>query len=190
MSVRIMTIAQITRSPLVLLTRFPPISLILGVKNDRRLMFSSMIIYLQVLHGLLKLCAPVFIVFKKIKAGTGGTQENHVSLISKMKSRLYCFLCRTSIYHQRHNISEGFMNFAVLSTHTHNRFYLFFHELFQKRIVVPFINATEDQDGWLLHAFQGKPGAVYIGCLTVIDELHSFNSGNRFHPVFQALKGL
>ena len=40
-SVRIITMAHITLSPLVLLTRLPPIVLMLGVKNSFKLMFSA-----------------------------------------------------------------------------------------------------------------------------------------------------
>ena len=45
-NVRMMTMAHITLSPLVLLTKLPPMLLMLGVKNSFKFIFSAIVFYL------------------------------------------------------------------------------------------------------------------------------------------------
>ena len=35
-----------------------------------------------------------------------------------------------------------------------------------------FINTSENKDHWLFHTFKRIPGAIDIGCLTIIDEIY------------------
>ena len=95
-----------------------------------------------------------------------------------------------STHHQRHNISECLMYLPVIGAHAHDRFYFIANKFFEHGIVVAFVDSAKDQYHRLFHAFQCKPGAVYVCGLAIIYELNILNSGNRFHAMLQTLEGL
>src|ERR1700744_315770 len=92
--------------------------------------------------------------------------------------------------HQGNVVLEGFMDLPVVHTHADDGLHLLPDQVADQGIVIPLVHAAEYEDGRLVHAFQGIPGAVDVGGLGIVDEFHSSHGEDIFHAVFEGLEAL
>ena len=80
------------------------------------------------------------------------------------------------------------MQLGVVNAEAHNGFHFLLHELLDFAVVVAFVLASKNQHGGLGHAFEGIPGAVYVGGFRVVDVSHAAHGVDVFQAVLNRLE--
>ena len=75
-----------------------------------------------------------------------------------------------------------------MQSHVDESYTFFFYQVGYFVIVIAFIFSTQYQDGFGLHALQGIPTRVYVGCFGVIDVIHPFHAANFLQTMLYAFE--
>ena len=60
---------------------------------------------------------------------------------------------------------EVLVQLGVVGAKVHQPDTLLLHQVEDVVIIVAFVLASQDEDGWRAHAFQRVPASVHVGCL-------------------------
>src|SRR5215204_1659415 len=82
------------------------------------------------------------------------------------------------------------MDFPVVGTKANNGLHFFLYQITYQRIIVPFINSTKYQYGWLFHTLKCIPGTIHICRLAVVNKFNSPDCIHMLHPVLESLERL
>src|SRR6186713_1773033 len=105
-----------------------------------------------------------------------------------MKGSMYGFRGAASVYNSACYISKCLVDLTIICTKTNDRFYFFFYQFSDQRIIISFVDTSKDEDSGLVHAFQCIPCTIYICCFAIVNELNTTNGCDRLHSMFKALK--
>ena len=80
------------------------------------------------------------------------------------------------------------MEFGVIHTEENQSDALFLHEVEDVRIIIAFVLSSQNQHGWLFHAFEGIPTSIHVRCLGIVHEINATHSSRLFESMLHTCK--